>query len=203
MTETKPSLTEAIVLGLDQYYTGKPCKHGHLANRYVSNNECVECRRLKNTDRAVRKKYTDRINAKRRHQWANDPEYRARVQEKNRKWYNDNKDKINKARRERWANDPEWREERLAPRRGRCQKASNLKHLYGLSVEEYNEMKENQNHRCAICQKKTDLCVDHCHNKGHVRALLCRKCNTGLGCFDDDQMLLDAAADYLHTWRRC
>ena len=41
------SRSEAKALGLKEYYTGKPCKHGHIAERYVSTRQCVECMRLR------------------------------------------------------------------------------------------------------------------------------------------------------------
>jgi len=60
-------------------------------------------------------------------------------------------------------------------------------------------MLARQNGRCASCKIRPaeTLCVDHCHRTGMVRGLLCRKCNTGLGCFNDSPALLHAAAAYL------
>jgi hypothetical protein len=84
-------------------------------------------------------------------------------------------------------------------------RAYELKRFYGLSLDEYNAMLELQQWRCALCGEcenakgRRMLCVDHCHKKGHVRKLLCVKCNTGLGNFLDDPALLRKAADYLET----
>jgi recombination endonuclease VII len=51
------------------------------------------------------------------------------------------------------------------------------------------------------CKRKTRrgryLCVDHCHVRQKVRALLCHPCNTGLGSFDDDAERMREGADYL------
>jgi len=65
-------------------------------------------------------------------------------------------------------------------------------------------MVAQQNGRCAICERKPDqiLCIDHSHETGKVRALLCRKCNTGLGCYDDDPAFARKAAAYLEYWKR-
>jgi Recombination endonuclease VII len=72
------------------------------------------------------------------------------------------------------------------------------KNLYGLTLEELAEMKTAQQGCCAICQRPSDeLQIDHSHATTKVRALLCPKCNRGLGHFDDDVELLKAAIAYL------
>ncbi len=75
---------------------------------------------------------------------------------------------------------------------------------YGLSEADYDNMSARQNGACAICRKKPDerLCIDHSHVTRKLRDLLCRRCNGGLGCYDDDPVLVRAAADYLDRWRR-
>lgn len=69
-------------------------------------------------------------------------------------------------------------------------KNHNLKKEYGLTIEGYNSMLRGQKGKCAICSasKNNDgkkLYVDHCHETGRIRGLLCRKCNTGLGLLGD------------------
>jgi hypothetical protein len=75
------------------------------------------------------------------------------------------------------------------------------KRKYGLSVDSYQAMLESQNHVCKICHKSSRggkaLSVDHCHDTGRVRGLLCTKCNTGLGQFCDDPVLIKRALEYL------
>lgn len=69
---------------------------------------------------------------------------------------------------------------------------------YGMSVEELQAMLERQNGCCAICPKElTKPCVDHDHETGAVRGLLCHGCNTLLGLAGDDPERLDAAKAYL------
>lgn len=75
-----------------------------------------------------------------------------------------------------------------------------------LTVEEYQEMLENQNWLCAICgadrnKDGTRLCVDHNHETGKIRGLLCHGCNTSLGKFKDSVELLQKAIDYLNMYK--
>lgn len=74
--------------------------------------------------------------------------------------------------------------------------------LYGLSRDEYNELLTDQNGACAICGRLSEdraLAVDHDHASGSIRGLLCAPCNTGLGVFRDDQLLLQRAIAYLEA----
>ena len=77
-----------------------------------------------------------------------------------------------------------------------------LEYLYGINIEQYNDLFDAQNGRCAICgihQSELDkkLYVDHDHNTGVVRGLLCQKCNSALGMFCDSLDLLQSAFEYL------
>lgn len=102
-----------------------------------------------------------------------------------RDWYRNNPQRANDNRR-RWS----------------------LKKEYGLSVEEYDAMLAQQGGVCAICGQdepnkhgrtgtRFRLSVDHDHETGAVRSLLCQKCNRAIGLFDDDPERLQAAVDYL------
>lgn len=77
---------------------------------------------------------------------------------------------------------------------------------YDLSPAEFDTMLAAQDGRCAICQgvetyEHKSLCVDHDHQTGAVRGLLCTRCNKALGGFKDDTDLLVAAAAYLLVQR--
>ena len=85
-------------------------------------------------------------------------------------------------------------------------KACNRKHnllRYGITPDDYQNIFSTQGACCAIC--KTDkpangqgnFHVDHDHQTGRVRGILCSECNIGLGKFNDDPRLLTAAAAYL------
>lgn len=77
-----------------------------------------------------------------------------------------------------------------------------LKHTYGLTIEQYDQMLANQDGRCPICNRtqfevKKTFVVDHDHITGKIRQLLCEQCNLTLGTFDDDPIRFDSAAAYL------
>jgi hypothetical protein len=85
-------------------------------------------------------------------------------------------------------------------------KSAQLKRLYGITIERYNEMLKAQDGVCAICGKAegnevqgkaVSLAVDHDHVTGAIRALLCSNCNRGLGLFNDDIALLAKAQSYV------
>lgn len=65
----------------------------------------------------------------------------------------------------------------------------------------YETMLAAQEGKCSICDEPEGLFIDHCHKSGRVRALLCIRCNHGLGQFKDRPEILRKAADYLerHT----
>lgn len=73
--------------------------------------------------------------------------------------------------------------------------------MYGLTPEQYLDMLEEQQGKCAICNEvpttKRGLAVDHDHATGKVRGLLCTGCNTALGSFKDNEELLTSAIEYL------
>ena len=77
-----------------------------------------------------------------------------------------------------------------------------LRRTFNLTLEQYAELYDTQEGKCAICKKKqvehkNALSVDHCHSTGKVRGLLCDKCNLGLGLFQDDVESLERAVYYL------
>jgi hypothetical protein len=81
-----------------------------------------------------------------------------------------------------------------------------LKKTYGISIEDYEEMLDKQGGCCAICSLAEKhapygvLSVDHCHDSGAVRALLCNPCNAGIGLFKENQDFLANAIIYLKRY---
>jgi hypothetical protein len=72
---------------------------------------------------------------------------------------------------------------------------------YNLTYDQYLQMLKTQNNCCAICKKEFEnnkhTHVDHCHDTGKVRGLLCNKCNLGIGYLRSSPEIAESAANYL------
>lgn len=82
-------------------------------------------------------------------------------------------------------------------------RANNMYKLrYGISLEQYDEMFKRQGGVCAVCNEvsKKKLCVDHDHETGAVRALVCDRCNRAMGASNDDAAILRLCAEYLESF---
>jgi len=112
-------------------------------------------------------------------------------------WYDKNKITINAKRRKHYTDD-------------KAIKARNgyLLRTYGISLDNYYKLLSDQNDVCAICDKpekvidsKTKrikvLSVDHCHDTGRVRGLLCYRCNHLIGCLGDNEESFTKILNYL------
>jgi hypothetical protein len=76
-----------------------------------------------------------------------------------------------------------------------------LKRRYGITAQDADALLAQQGGLCAICRAAPAAHVDHDHETGAVRALLCFNCNGGLGQFRDDPLLLQLAAAYVEGHR--
>ena len=122
-------------------------------------------------------------------------EEKDRVRMRSREWYRQHREQVSDNSQARYrANPLPWRESKLA-------------NEYGMSLAEYDDLFDQQQGRCAICnQPETakgragglrSLTVDHCHDSGLIRGLLCSRCNAALGLLRDDPTILLSAIDYL------
>lgn len=85
-------------------------------------------------------------------------------------------------------------------RYGKSSKPYWLSKRYGLSLFEYNLMREHQGGVCAICKRDgIRIVVDHCHTTKKVRGLLCDHCNAILGIWKDDPETAHRAFLYLNA----
>ena len=91
---------------------------------------------------------------------------------------------------------------RATPQAKRKSREYHLGRTFGLTIEEYEAMLAAQGGVCAICERPPradiSLHVDHDHDTGAVRGLVCFRCNNALGDFNDDPSLVARAAAYLH-----
>ena len=84
--------------------------------------------------------------------------------------------------------------------RARSKLNNDIKTRYGITLDEFEERLAAQGGVCAICGKVCNLSrlsVDHDHETGRVRGLLCRRCNFMLGYAKDRPETLEAGARYL------
>lgn len=92
------------------------------------------------------------------------------------------------------------RERRSTPEFARKRRDYELRKKYGITLEQYEAMLESQG-GCAICTAQPAaggvLDVDHCHDTGRVRGLLCNPCNRAIGLLRHDMALIEKAVAYL------
>lgn len=123
--------------------------------------------------------------------WADN---KHRLKEKRRQYYQDHKEVILKKDKEYKLKHQEKRY--LSNRRGE------LRRYYGISLEQYKEMWASQEGKCLICLRHEDtlpkrLCVDHNHNTGKVRGLLCIRCNLAIGLLAESTDVFQRCVGYL------
>jgi len=178
---------EARDTGSTHYFTGKKCKNNHLAARRLSDNKCLECNKEMARRRRADPATKIIINRQRKVLRVNDGKsaYSRSLKQK----------------REKYNEDPDFR---LKIRK------SQIERDYGISYEVFLRILEIQDSTCAICkaaisheesQEKSAACIDHSHETGRVRGILCLSCNIALGRAQDDPEVLRSAVRYLRKKR--
>jgi hypothetical protein len=154
------------------------------------NSQCNDCRKIYRAQ--YYKERSEEIKAKAKNYYSNNKEKAA---ESKQKYYQKNKDKWAEAAKRMMEKDPE--RVKMYKRKWR------LKTQFGITLDEYDRLLKVQNNTCAICgsdhnEEEKGLFVDHNHQTGAVRGLLCSSCNTALGLFRDSPSLISNAFSYLN-----
>ena len=180
---------EAARLGLVRF-KGKPCGKNHSGWRYTKGGTCIECiqeikNRAINPRQRSNKNHLLSIEAAKNGQVTYIPEKPCKYGHQTR-YVNSNNcvecDKLQAIKHKTNA------------------KFSRITKLYGLSKEEYLSIVKLQNSKCKLCElyflDHFKLHVDHCHDTGKVRGLLCLNCNSGIGGLKHSPELIRKAALY-------
>lgn len=134
--------------------------------------------------------------------------------ERSKKWNQQNPEKVKKSSKSRYQKEKINNPDRIKIRQDRWRNGNpekaressykhRLKKEYNLSLEEYRQINENQNGKCAICGCNLENShLDHDHVTGIVRGILCPPCNLGLGHFRDNPEFLVSAAEYIIKSKR-
>jgi hypothetical protein len=182
-----------IIKPLTEFAKAKGCKDG-------TRHECKKCLSelsllSQSTRSEQRKIYMKEYRIKNREKWNRNNEQQKKVNADKRKKYAEN---------EEYRNSIKAKSKAYFDKNPMHKKRQRLK-KYGISIDEFNTLFELQGGKCAICGY-SDLTksnffpmVDHCHDKGHVRGILCSDCNFGLGKFKDNAQLLLNAINYLEV----
>ena len=187
---------QALATNKSRYFTGKACKHGHIAERSVANGSCSECHRI---GQAIRNKKYDRKAPRKgptsRGIIGATTVTREQIQANAAQWAAKNPDRIKEISKRYYDSNKELHNKRASENR--------LLRTLGISQEEYDSLMLKHDGRCDICgttepggpHKKFNL--DHDHSTGKIRGVLCRRCNTSLGQFEDSVSLMKKAIKYL------
>ena len=190
---TKTCSSCSTVKPVEDFYRRRSSEDGHHSmckacmNAKHAEYEAVNRTKINERRNALYAANREAILAKRREERSKDPEaHRA----KQRAWY--------------WSDVEKRREENRA--RGKAGRnaqrtAVNRVQRYGVSADDYNRMLAEQDGKCAICKNALSASkrsgVDHCHETGFIRGLLCGRCNAGIGQLRDDPETVRAALNYL------
>ena len=185
-SNSRSNRLQAIEEGKKTYIGSTACKHCGSYEKYVSSYNCAPCAIKKGLEKLSNEELMKPYRTKEKQKKSTD-RWRKENPEKYRKQY---KNEISRYKsREYYKNNKETVKNRY------------LERVYDISLEDYNFLLESQNNKCKICKRECSsgksLAVDHNHDTGEVRGLLCKNCNIGLGMFFDNLDFLESAVLYL------
>lgn len=180
------------------YYTGEPCRRGHLSPRYSSSGNCRDC--------IAEKRGKVQMNFRGKSSKRSDENQKLAEQAINNgeTTYNSTSS-CPKGHYERYVttnNCVKCNEIAVKKRREKA-RWDRINKLYGITENKFYEMLSKQEYKCAICEKYIDglagTHIDHCHKTGSVRGLLCSRCNQAIGLLDEDEKTIKAALEYIEN----
>lgn len=138
-----------------------------------------------------RKKNPDIVKEKARIRYKNNTD---KILDTARKWRKKNPESVQKIRKRSYRNNIEYMKNKT--------RRLHILQNYNLTLNDFDVLLNSQDNKCAICESKEpkgkgNFHIDHDHQTGKVRGLLCHKCNTGIGLLNDDIALLNKALQYL------
>ena len=176
----------AIEQGEKKYMSSTPCKTCGSYERYVSNKSCAPC----SIKSGLEKLNNEELMKP----------YRKKEKQKKRldKWREENPEKY----QEQYKNDTSKQKSREYYHNNKVNvKDTYLQTNYGITLKDYNFLLEKQNEKCKICNSECStgksLAVDHNHETGKIRGLLCKNCNTSIGLLKENISVLENAIIYL------
>ena len=195
------SCLDALALGKTRFFTGEPCKYGHIDERIVSNGRCIVCSR--ESDRRRRAKNPAKNYAQVKAWRQANPEKRAEQSRRYEAKHPETREKS--IAKYRASHADEIREtDRIAQARWRKQNPEKQRER----MRRFHERAETEKERlagrarptnCDLCGDAAigQICFDHCHNSGKFRGWICDRCNKVLGLIKDSRELLLKMAAYL------
>ncbi len=188
------SKKEALSIGASYFFTGKPCPQGHVAARYTKGGSCSFCQREKSAERngtVFRGAASKSLNNEAR-----------RLAEKSGSLTYESVRPCPKGHHTRWVASTNCVEcDRINRKKYAAARRHNrILRVYGKTKAEIDKLFLDQGEVCAICLEKNELKsmhIDHCHNSGNVRGILCSKCNQAIGLMKEDTNRMERAIKYV------
>lgn len=176
------SSKQAIESGLTRYFTGKACKHGHVAPRNANKGTCTVCMQKAS---AAWKSANPLARLGQQQRW------RAKHPDYYRDWYVSHAEKRRADARKYKRDNPEMRRKYEVARRAR---ENNAEGFY--DVEDIARIKKAQRNRCACCRKASKLTIDHIvalanggSNWPRNIQMLCKSCNSKKSSRDNEEFM--------------
>jgi hypothetical protein len=188
----------ARYLGSLYYFTGKPCKAGHVGLRYASSSNCVHC--IEDKRGVVFDTEKDRFSEK------NINLAIAAMADGNTKYFSETPCPLGHLERYTSSNNCVECNSISMQRRKESARWSRIKKLYGIDQNQFDGMVLAQKAKCSICDadlNPKNTHIDHCHTTGAVRELLCSKCNQAIGLVNESLETLEKIKQYLMRHGKC